>query len=107
MAREAKLNGQTMTCDPAENGPSGRSPPGDGSRQQRPSMTRADVVRFIHAVRDSDEAVVDDAVMRLSRARPWLAPLTLTVDAFAMLFDGVKLLFTNWRLTLVQVRVRV
>jgi hypothetical protein len=46
---------------------------------------------------------VDDAVMRLSRARPWLAPLTLTVGAFAMLFDGVKLLFTNWRLTLVQV----
>jgi hypothetical protein len=66
-------------------------------------MTRADVMRFIDAVRDSDDAVVDDAVMRLSRARPWLAPLTLAIGAFAMLFDGVKLLFTNWRLTLVQV----
>jgi hypothetical protein len=32
-----------------------------------------------------------------------LAPLTLAVGAFAMLFQGVKLLFTNWRLTLVQV----
>ena len=32
-----------------------------------------------------------------------LAPLALAVGAFAMLFDGVKLLFTNWRLTLVQV----
>ena len=41
--------------------------------------------------------------MRLSRVRPWLAPLTLAIGAFAMLFDGVKLLFTNWRLTLVQV----
>jgi hypothetical protein len=66
-------------------------------------MTRADVMRFIHAVRDSDDAVVDDAVMQLSRVRPWLAPLTLAIGAFAMLFDGVKLLFTNWRLTLVQV----
>ena len=42
-------------------------------------------------------------VLRLSRARPWLAPLALAVGAFAMLFDGVKLLLTNWRLTLIQV----
>jgi hypothetical protein len=97
------VDGNAPQPSSADDVPSGRSPPGDGSRQQRPSTTRADVVRFIHAVRDSDEAVVDDAVMRLSRARPWLAPLTLTVGAFAMLFDGVKLLFTNWRLTLVQV----
>ena len=41
--------------------------------------------------------------MRVSRARPWLAPLALAVGAFAMLFDGVKLLFTSWRLTLIQV----
>jgi len=46
---------------------------------------------------------LDMAVLRLSRSRPWLAPLALAVGAFAMLFDGVKLLFTNWRLTLVQV----
>jgi hypothetical protein len=31
------------------------------------------------------------------------APLALTVGAFAMLFEGVKLLFSNWRLTLIQV----
>ena len=42
-------------------------------------------------------------ILRLSRSRRWLAPLALAVGAFAMLFDGVKLLFTNWRLTLVQV----
>jgi hypothetical protein len=79
----------------------------DGSlgapRKQRSRRTRADVARFIHAVRNSDEAVVDDTVTRLSRSRRWLAPLTLTVGAFAMLFDGVKLVLTNWRLTLVQV----
>ncbi len=42
-------------------------------------------------------------LLRLSRSRPWLAPLALAVGAFAMLFNGVKLLFSNWRLTLVQV----
>ena len=42
-------------------------------------------------------------VLRLSRARRWLAPLAFAVGAFAMLFEGVKLLFTNWRLTLIQV----
>jgi hypothetical protein len=54
-------------------------------------------------VRDSDQAAVDDMITRLSKTRPWLAPLALAVGAFAMLFVGVKLLFTNWRLTLIQV----
>jgi hypothetical protein len=63
---------------------------------------RADVRRYSHAIRDSDQKAVDDTVMRLSRARPWLAPLALAVGAFAMLFDGVKLLFTNWRFTLIE-----
>ena len=54
-------------------------------------------------MRDSDREVVDETIARLSRSRPWLARLAFAVGAFAMLFDGVKLLFTNWRLTLVQV----
>jgi hypothetical protein len=66
-------------------------------------ITRAQLGRFVQAVRDSDRAVVDDMILRLSRSRPWLAPLALAVGAFAMLFDGVRLLFTNWRLTLIQV----
>jgi hypothetical protein len=64
---------------------------------------RADVKRYSHAIRDSDQEVVDYTVIRLSHARPWLAPLALAVGAFVMLFDGVKLLFTNWRFTLIQV----
>jgi hypothetical protein len=39
----------------------------------------------------------------LSQRSRWLAPLALVVGAFAMLFQGVKLLVTNWRLTLVQI----
>ena len=72
-------------------------------RTHRRRITRAHVVRFIQAVRDSDQATVNAMVLRLSRIRPWLAPLAFAVGAFAMLFDGVKLLFTNWRLTLIQV----
>jgi hypothetical protein len=48
-------------------------------------------------------AAADEAIVRLSRSRRWLAPLALFVGAFAMLFTGVRLLFTNWRLTLIQV----
>ena len=75
----------------------GAGPPG------RQRITRAQVARFIQAVRDSDREVVDETILRLSRTRPWLAPLAFAIGAFAMLFDGVKLLFTNWRLTLIQV----
>ena len=78
-------------------------PPADQPPARRRRTARAHVVRFTQAVRDSDQAAVDDMIMRLSRTRPWLAPLALAVGAFAMLFVGVKLLFTNWRLTLIQV----
>jgi hypothetical protein len=77
-------------------------PPGGGTRRSR-HVTREQVAQFIQAVRNSDQATVNEMVLRLSRARPWLAPLAFAVGAFAMLFEGVKLLFTNWRLTLIQV----
>jgi hypothetical protein len=69
----------------------------------RRATRRAQFERLVHAIRDSDLATVDEMVLRLSRSRRWLAPLALIVGAFAMLFTGVKLLFTNWRLTLIQV----
>ncbi len=42
-------------------------------------------------------------MLRLSRAHRLLAPLAVAVGAFVMLFEGLKLLVSNWRLTLVQV----
>jgi hypothetical protein len=88
-----------------DNVPGRPTPSGTGAGSSRPRrrITRAHVEQFIQAVRDSDQATVDDMILRLSRSRRWLAPLALAVGAFAMLFDGVKLLFTNWRLTLIQV----
>jgi hypothetical protein len=58
---------------------------------------------LVTAIRDGDEAMVEAAVLRLSRSRRWLAPLALALGALEMLFAGVKLVFSNWRLTLVQV----
>jgi hypothetical protein len=76
----------------------------EGTRPgETPTGRRAQVGRLIRAIRDSDRATADEAVLRLSRSRRWLAPLALAVGAFAMLLEGVKLLFTNWRLTLIQV----
>jgi hypothetical protein len=54
-------------------------------------------------VLESDHATVEEAVLQLSRSRRVFAPLALAVSALAILFDGVKLLFTNWRLSLIQV----
>jgi hypothetical protein len=45
---------------------------------------------------------VEEAVLRLSRSRRLFAPFALAVGAFVMLFEGLKLLFSNWRLTLIQ-----
>ncbi len=63
----------------------------------------ATVRRLIEAIRQSDDAAVERAVLQLSATRRWLAPLALIVGAFLMLFQGLKLLVTNWRLTLVQI----
>jgi hypothetical protein len=78
--------------------------PGHGEPQPSRRATRREQVgRFVQAVRDSDLATADEVILRLSRSRRWLAPLAVLVGAFAMLFVGIKLLFTNWRLTLIQV----
>ena len=80
--------------------PSDADGPADESRK---SDRRARARQLIAALRDSDLTAVDEAVLRLSHSRRWLAPLALAVGAFSMLFVGVKLLITNWRLTLIQV----
>ena len=54
-------------------------------------------------MRDGDEAMVEETVLRLSQSRRALAPLAFVVGGFAMLFNGLKLLLSNWQLALVQV----
>jgi len=68
----------------------------------RGAATVARVRRLARAILDSDEAAVEEAVLRLSHSRRLFAPLALAVGAVIMLFDGLKLVFANWRLTLIQ-----
>ena len=61
------------------------------------------VGELIRAIRDGNDAMVEAAVVQLSHRRRILAPLAFAVGAVAMLFHGLRLLLSNWRLTLVQV----
>ncbi|HEX4433481.1 MAG TPA: twin-arginine translocation signal domain-containing protein [Acidimicrobiales bacterium] len=61
------------------------------------------IKRLVDAIRRGDDKAVEQAVVQLSQRKRWLAPLALIVGAFLMLFQGVKLLYTNWRLGLVQI----
>jgi hypothetical protein len=58
---------------------------------------------LIKAIQENDEARIEEALLRLSRSRRAFAPLGFAVGAFVLLFDGLRLLLSNWRLTLVQI----
>ena len=76
-------------------------------RSNRRAPRRKVLVRqgraLLRAIRENDEAAVEAAVLSLSRSRRIFAPLVFAIGAFVMLFQGLKLLFSNWRLTLIQV----
>ena len=75
--------------------------------EERPLPRREVIARqsrvLVHAIQEGDEAAVERAVLELSRSRRIFAPLVLAVGAFVMLFQALRLLFSNWRLTLVQI----
>jgi uncharacterized membrane protein len=73
------------------------------ARQSRRQMAVRQGRALLHAIRENDEAAVEAAVLELSRSRRIFAPLVFAIGAFVMLFQGLKLLFSNWRLTLIQV----
>ena len=58
---------------------------------------------LVRAIQDNDDDRIEEAIRRLSESRRVFAPLAFVVGAFVMLFDGLRLLVTNWRLTLVQI----
>ena len=59
--------------------------------------------QLLVSIREGDEERVEEALLQLSRKSRIFAPLALAVSAFVMLFNGLRLLVTNWRLMLVQV----
>jgi hypothetical protein len=58
---------------------------------------------LISAIQNNDESQIEEAILRLSRSRRLFAPLAFAIGAFALLFDGLRLILSNWRLTLVQI----
>ncbi len=100
-----------MSTEPsdASNPPGGAEPSASAhgsSGRRRPRRFDSLSVRIrvlVRAIQDNDEARIQQAILRLSESRRAFAPLALAVGAFVMLFNGLRLLVTNWRLTLVQV----
>jgi hypothetical protein len=74
----------------------------DGSAPARDRPFSERLEQFLRAIRDGDEAMVEEMVLRISQSRSWLAPLAFLVGAFASLFQGLRVLVLNWRLTFVQ-----
>ena len=93
-----------MTVDYEHSGAAeAAGPAAPASRTTRRARVGVMVRNLVDAIRRSDDAAVERAVLQLSERSRWLAPLALVVGAFLMLFGGLKLLITNWRLTLVQI----
>jgi len=78
------------------------TPPPEDDAERRHVLARQSRA-LVRAIQEGDEAAVESAVLTLSRSRRIFAPLVFAVGAFVMLFQGLRLLFSNWRLTLVQV----
>ena len=59
--------------------------------------------RLAVAVSEADEHEVESAIKQLGESRRYLAPLGYIAGGFVLLLDGIKLLFLNWRLTLIEI----
>jgi hypothetical protein len=68
----------------------------------RPPTRLATVVAAARAVADADPSEIEATVRRLGESRVYLAPVAWAAGALVLLVRGVKLLFLNWRLTLVE-----
>ena len=73
------------------------------SFRQRLASLPSRIGSLVRAIQESDEAKIEEAILRLSSSRRVFSPLAFAVSAFTLLFDGLRLLVSNWRLTLVQI----
>jgi hypothetical protein len=80
-----------------------QEPRQDDRRPTRRAVLREQARALIAAIRDGDEAMVESAILAFGRSRRGLTPLVFAIGAFVMLFQGLKLLISNWRLALIQV----
>ena len=78
-------------------------PHGDDPPESRRQMVIRQSRALLKAIQENDEAAVESAVVALSESRRIFAPLVFAIGAFVMLFQGLRTLFSNWKLTLIQV----
>lgn len=74
-----------------------------GRAEKRSPSFRSRIRALREAIQNNDEEQIEQAILHLSQSRKLFAPLGFAIGAFVLLFNGVKLLVTNWRLTLVQI----
>src|ERR1700753_990904 len=81
----------------------GPGPVGESTRPRRLTAFLARARALTAAVRDADETAIQEALAGLTRRQRLLAPLALAIGGVDILFHGVRILITNWRLLLVQI----
>ena len=57
---------------------------------------------FVDAIEGTDEAKIEEAIVRMSESHVLLRPLAFAISAFVLLFDALRMILTNWRLLLIQ-----
>src|SRR3954447_1370953 len=73
--------------------------------EQPESRTRALVVRLVDAVKavaDADPEQIEATARRLGASRRYLTPVAWVAGMLVLVVRGIKLLFTNWRLLLIE-----
>ena len=82
--------------------PTAPTAPGEPARDPPAGLTGR-IRSLVRAIQENDAQDIREAILNLSQSRRALAPLVFAVEGVALLFEGVRLLVSNWRLTLVQV----
>ncbi len=72
-------------------------------KRRRAEALSSRIRSLVQAIQENDQAQIEQAVLRLSRSRRVFSPLAFAISAVVLLFEGLRLLVSNWRLTLVQV----
>ncbi|MGZ6693908.1 MAG: hypothetical protein ACXVHQ_41840, partial [Solirubrobacteraceae bacterium] len=102
----ARSNALQATAASPTDGPGSPPPVVDPSNQgsaRRFASLSARIATLVRAIQDNDDARIEEAILHLSEKRRVFAPLAFTVSAVVMLFNGLRLLVSNWRLTLVEI----
>ena len=70
-------------------------------RRRRPGLK--DLLRWTKAVADADPAMIETTARSFGERRAILAPVAWAAGTLVLLVRGIKLLVTNWRLTMIQI----